>query len=126
MRISIYEAFCFCEINSIKVVDDESDYTALLSCKLNRKEAKTPYDKLMRFFCTHIEISNYRPNSYSNAFITEFIDKYRIAFESFAKETKSFDSLGKPSLHKVFDDFIKSKYSDDDCKRFLNILNYSE
>lgn len=126
MRMSIYEAFCFCEINSIEVIDDESDYTALLSCKLNKKEAKTAYDKLMRFFCTHIEISNYRPSSYSNAFITEFIDKNRTEFELFAKETNSFDSLGKPNLHKVFDSFIKNKHSDDDCGRFLNMLNCGE
>ena len=122
MRMTVYEAFCFCEIDRINVIDDESDYTTSLYCNMKKNANKTAHERLMWFFCTNIEICNYRPNGFSTAFLTEFIERFSTPFLTFAKEKKLFDASGKPSLHMAFDNFVNNIYSNEDCERLLELL----
>ena len=118
MRMTIYETLVFCDIDDLDIADDIYDFANNIGCERDKSKIKDPYDKLMRFFCTHIELSNYRPKWYSNAFVSEFIKKNIDVFNKFMEEENN--EMFRPSTYDEIDD---ETWYDLYMQTFANLIN---
>lgn len=134
MRMTIYELLSFVEgIEGIDIGDDVFDFVTHIDCKLKKGECNDNYDFCMRYFCTQIELSCYRPNWYSNAFISEFIKKHINAFNKFMNEEnadnfkpQNYDEIDDDLFYDLylntFENLVTGGYADSDYEKLLRYL----
>lgn len=133
MRMTIYEMFLFCEIDGTDIADDVYDWVNYFGCCMDKSKSKDAYDKCMRYFATHIEVSNYRPKWYSNAFVSEFIHKNIDAFTKFMNENNitgfrpcEYDEIDDELFYDLymntFGSLINGNYSDSQYAELLKLL----
>ena len=131
--MTIYEMFLFCEIDETDIGDDTYDWVNNFSCCMDKSKAKNPYDKLMRYFATNIEVSNYKPKWYSNAYVSDFIKKHIDAFNKFMNENNiegfrpcEYDDIDDETWYDLymntFSNLINGNYSDEQYAELLKLL----
>lgn len=125
MRITLYELFQLCDIESTDIGDDVYDWCENFSCYTDKSKCKEYYDKLMRFFAIKIECDRYRPNWYSNCFVSNFIRENIEVFTKFLNEEnieghRPMDYANEPMDDELFYDLYMGSM------RFLIAGEYSE
>lgn len=123
MRISLYELFDLCDLDDTDICDDVYDWAVNFSCIVNKSDCLDYYDKLMRLFATKIECNKYRPNGYTNCFVSQFIKDNMFVFTSFLNEEnreycrpKDYDDIDDDVFYDIYmqsiEQLITGGYSD--------------
>ena len=88
MKITLYELFTLCNIDSTDIADNTFEFVVNFACNTDKSKCKDYYDKLMRLFATQIECNNFEVGSYTLAHceIKEFIERNIDAFSNFMNE----------------------------------------
>lgn len=132
--MTIYELLSFVEgIDGIDIGDDVYDFVTHIDCHIKKGECKDNYDKCMRYLCTQLELSCYRPNWYSNCYISEYIKKNIDAFTKFMDEEndekfkpKNYEDIDDEMFYDLylntFENLVVGNYADQDYEKLLNYL----
>lgn len=134
MRMTIYELLSFVEgIDGIDIGDDVFDFVTHIDCHIKKGDCQDNYDKCMRYLCTQLELSNYKPNWYSNCYISEYIKKNIVAFDRFMNEEneekfqpQNYDDIDDETFYDLylntFENLVVGNYADEDYEKLLRYL----
>lgn len=135
MKITLYELFQLCDIEDTDISDDVYDWWVDFSCCTDKSKCTDYYDKLMRYFATQIECDRYRPNWYSNCFVSKFIKEHLNVFRQFLNEENREGRRPKDCEDSETDDetfytiymtsmkqLIGGDYSERECEKLFKML----
>lgn len=137
MKISLYELFGLCNLDSVDIADNTYDFAVNFACNLDKNKCKDYYDKLMRMFAIGIECGNFEiwSSPVAHCDIVAFIRQHYTSFNVFMSHNnrdgykpQEYDLVEEDTdlwydlYMNTFESLVIGNYSDEQYKELYQLM----